>query len=66
MAEPVNLLDRTEAAMRLRVSERTIRRYGSLGLLDEVKIGARLVKVTEQSVERLIRDGRREHSEPAV
>lgn len=60
MPGPVLLLSRGEAAERLRVSERTVRRYGASGLLDEVKVGPRLVKVTAESVERLIRAGSRE------
>jgi DNA-binding transcriptional MerR regulator len=46
------LLRRSAAAERLDVSERTIRRWGALGLLDERKIGPRAVRVTEESVER--------------
>lgn len=57
MAEPV-LLDRAEAARRLRVSASTIRRYGRAGLLEDRRIGPRLVKVTEESVEALIRAGK--------
>lgn len=52
------LLERDEAARRLRLSERTIRRYGVLGLLENVKIGPREVRVTEESVARLIAAGR--------
>jgi len=48
--EPVALIDRDEAAERLRVSVRTIVRYGHAGLLDERRIGPRLVRVTEASV----------------
>jgi len=55
--EPV-LLDRGEAARRLRVSPRTVRRYGRAGLLEERRVGPRLVKVTEESVEALIRAGK--------
>ena len=57
MTETV-LLGRAEAALRLRVSERTVRRYGKAGLLDERRVGPRLVKVTEESVEALIRAGK--------
>jgi excisionase family DNA binding protein len=49
------LLDRGQAAERLHVSERTVRRWGSAGLLDARRIGPRLVKVTEESVEALVR-----------
>lgn len=52
------LLDRGEAAERLHVSERTVRRWGRSGLLDARRVGPRLAKVTEASVEALIRAGR--------
>jgi DNA-binding transcriptional MerR regulator len=41
MPEPV-LLGGDEAAERLRVSERTVRRYGKAGLVEERRIGLRL------------------------
>lgn len=47
------LLDRSEAAERLRVSARTVRRYEASGLLDARRVGPKLVKVTEASVEAL-------------
>lgn len=53
--EPLTLIDRAQAAERLRVSERTVRRYGRSGLLDERRIGPKLVRVTEASVEALKR-----------
>jgi excisionase family DNA binding protein len=56
MPEPV-LLERGEAAERLHVSVRTVRRYGKVGRLKDVRIGPRLVRVTEESVEALIRAG---------
>lgn len=59
MPEIVIVLDKDEAAARLRVSERTVRRYITAGLLDGVRVGPRLVKVTEMSVERLLADGLR-------
>jgi excisionase family DNA binding protein len=52
---PLVLLDRAEAAERLHVSERTVRRYGKDGLLDERRIGPRLVRVTEASVDAMLR-----------
>jgi excisionase family DNA binding protein len=51
--EPSALLDRDEAAERLRVSRRTVVRYGRAGLLDERRIGPKLVRITEASVEAL-------------
>lgn len=53
------LLDRGEAAQRLRVSRRTVIRYGHAGLLAEVRIGPKLVKVTAESVEALASAGTR-------
>jgi predicted site-specific integrase-resolvase len=50
MPEP-SLLLRSEAAERLRLSERTIRRYGKSGLLEERRVGPRMVRVTAESVE---------------
>jgi excisionase family DNA binding protein len=55
MAESlVVLLGRAEAAERLRVSERTVRRYGKSGLLDARRVGPKLVKITEASVDALM------------
>jgi excisionase family DNA binding protein len=50
----VPVLDRSETARRLHVSERTVRRYERLGLLDARKVGPRLVRITEASVEALL------------
>lgn len=47
------LLRRAAAAERLQVSERTIRRWGAEGRLDERRLGPHTVRVTEESVERL-------------
>ena len=52
------LLERSEAAKRLHVSVRTVRRYGTLGLLQNVIIGPRTVLMAEESVEALIRAGK--------
>jgi len=54
---PDGLMRRADAAERLAVSERTIRRWGAAGLLDERHIGPRAVRVTEESVSRLIAAG---------
>ena len=51
------LMRRDRAAELLDVSERTIRRWGAAGLLDERHIGPRAVRVTETSVLRLIESG---------
>lgn len=59
MPEIVIVLDKDEAAARLRVSERTVRRYITAGLLDGVRVGPRLIKVTEMSVDRLLAEGLR-------
>lgn len=47
------LLDGREAAKRLHVSERTVRRYGQTGLLERRRVGPRLVRYTVASVEAL-------------
>ena len=53
--EALSLLDRNQAAARLHVSPRTVIRYGKAGLLDERRIGPKLVRVTEASVAALAR-----------
>lgn len=58
MADPVVLLDRGEAARRLHVSRRTVERYEQRGLLDARRVGPKLIRVTEESVERLIAAGK--------
>lgn len=55
MRATVSLLHRREAAARLRVSVSTVKRWGAAGLLDERRVGPKLVRVTELSVESLIR-----------
>jgi excisionase family DNA binding protein len=50
------LLDRGEAAKRLHVSERTIRRLTAAGHLDEVRVSARTPRITVASVERHLRN----------
>ena len=55
VSDDVVLLDRSEAAERLRVSERTVRRWGKAGLLDEIRVGPRLIRVTAASVEAMTR-----------
>lgn len=57
--EFLRLLDCAEAAERLHVCERTVRRYAARGLLDERRIGPRLVKVTEKSVNAMLRGAQR-------
>lgn len=60
------LLLRAVVAERLAVSERTVRRWGATGRLDERKIGPRAVRVTAESVERLIRAGVRHEGADAA
>jgi predicted site-specific integrase-resolvase len=55
-------MPRSDAALFLRVSTRTVRRWGASGRLDERKIGPRTVRVTCESVERLLRAGAREEA----
>lgn len=52
------MLDRDEAARRLHVSRRTIRRWAAAGLLDERRLSSRVVLVTEESVAALLRAGK--------
>jgi hypothetical protein len=49
------LLTREDAAGVFDVSEKTIARWGRTGLLEERRIGPRLVRVTAESVEHLAR-----------
>jgi excisionase family DNA binding protein len=60
MRGAVTLLDRREAARRLHVSLATVKRYGASGLLEERRIGPRLIRITEASVDKLIRAGKKE------
>ena len=60
MSDLERLLRRGEAAGLLAVSERTVRRWGASGRLDERRVGPRSVRITEESVCRLIRDGARQ------
>jgi excisionase family DNA binding protein len=55
MLDSVVLLHRQEAADRLRVSVCTVKRWGRAGILDERRVGPKLVKITEASVQALIR-----------
>lgn len=54
------LLDRAEAAERLHVSRMTVRRLGAAGLLEEIRVSARAIRITERSVEQHLA-GRRVH-----
>lgn len=56
--QTVSLLSSAEAAARLHVSRRTVIRYGRDGLLDGRRIGPKLVMVTEESVNAMLRGGR--------
>jgi predicted site-specific integrase-resolvase len=60
------LLDCREAAQRLHVSVRTVRRYGKSGLLDERRVGPWLIRFTEASVEALIAAPRNGTEAPAT
>jgi DNA-binding transcriptional MerR regulator len=61
MGGPVNdsdsepLLDTAESARRLYVSQRTIRRWGHLGVIDARRVGPKLLRYTESSIEALKR-----------
>jgi excisionase family DNA binding protein len=58
MSDAPVFLKRPEVATRLRISPRTVRRWGASGRLDERHLGPRTVRITEESVERLERAGR--------
>lgn len=51
--DPV-FLDRHEAAKRLYVSLSTVKRWGAAGLLEERRVGPKLVRITEASVEAVL------------
>jgi predicted site-specific integrase-resolvase len=59
------LMSRSRAAEILDVSERTVRRWGAAGLLDERHLTRQTVRVTEASVLRLVgeTDGQRDREE---
>lgn len=48
------LLDRGETADRLHVSKMTVRRLGAAGDLEEIRVGKRAIRITEESVERYL------------
>jgi excisionase family DNA binding protein len=52
------LLDRAEAAERLHISERTVRRLTAAGDLTEVRVSVRSPRIDEDSVERYIAERR--------
>ena len=55
MTEPDPLLDEGEAARRLNVSERTLRRWRRLGLIDAVRVGPRMIRYEPEAVEAMKR-----------
>lgn len=55
--QPPQLLTRPEAALRARVSIRTIRRWGALGWLEEVHLSPHDVRIREISLNRHLREG---------
>lgn len=55
----VVLLTRGETAVRLRVSVMTVRRLGAAGLITEVQVGKRAVRIDAASVAEHIRASRR-------
>lgn len=60
------LLNRAEAAKRLHVSKMTVRRLGAAGMLEEIRVGARAIRIPEESVERHLADRRVRHDAQAV
>ena len=65
-AVPGRLLNRTEAAERMHVSKMTVRRLGAAGHLEEIRVGARAIRITEESVDRHLADRRVHRSAQAV
>jgi excisionase family DNA binding protein len=57
MVDEDELLTRAQAAGRLNVSIQSVRRWAEAGLLDEVQLGQRAVRVRASSVDHLIRNG---------
>ena len=47
----------SEAAERLAISLRTLRRRIDLGLVQCVRLGPRIVRISERELQRVIRDG---------
>ena len=64
--EGEKLLRRGDAARRLAVCERTVWRWAATGRLDGRKIGPRAWRVTEASVDALLRAGASEHGKAAA
>lgn len=52
----MKLLTATEAGLRLRVHEKTVRRWALLGLLPAVRLTSRKVLFEEAAVEKMVRD----------
>jgi hypothetical protein len=59
VTEAPKLIRRADAAERLAVSVNTVIRWGATGRLDERKVGPAAVRVTEASVDALVRAGAR-------
>ena len=57
------LLDRAQTAARLNVSKMTVRRLGAAGLLEEIRVSARAIRITEASVEQHLAKSRVQHGE---
>lgn len=53
-SRPRPLLTPAEVAAILRVTPRTVRRYGAAGMLERVSIGGRIRRYTAESVEALV------------
>ena len=58
MPEQPDVMSRREAAERLRVSVMTVRRWGASGILDERRVGPKMIRITTASVERALRGGK--------
>lgn len=54
MASTARLITLGQAATELAVSERSVRRYLASGLLVGVRVGPRLIRVTRESLDRML------------
>lgn len=54
MANAKQLVTMGQAATELAVSERSVRRYLAAGLLSGVRVGPRLIRITRESLDKML------------